>query len=240
MVGFTPQRRRSLSRLGGMTVMGAGLMLAGCSGTTYGTGTTPGLQTVQDLVGIAALSPAKREPIDYTPRPKVVLPPTVAALPPPGTADAATPADWPHDPDAAVAKIRADTAAREASGAPTPQLKLPAGPPPATGSNVMVSSHVQGDGPGTLTADEQAKVKKLFADARGGVAFDANGNPVRRYLTDPPPDYRVPDPTAPVEFTPKKKKFHWWWQKQDDSADDGLTPSTTTATATADSPKPPN
>ena len=60
------------------------LALAGCqSGMTYGTGKSPGMQTLEDLAGIAALSGEKKEPIDYTPRPKVVLPPTVAQLPPP-------------------------------------------------------------------------------------------------------------------------------------------------------------
>ena len=56
--------------------------------------------------------------------------------------------------------------------------------------------------------------KKLFAEAKG-IAVDENGQPVRRYLSDPPSEYRVPDPTAPVVITdkPKKKKFKWWWQE---------------------------
>ena len=51
----------------------------------------------------------------------------------------------------------------------------------------------------TPTAEEQAGAKKLFAEARGAVAVDENGQPVRRYLSDPPSEYRVPDPTAPVD-----------------------------------------
>ena len=55
--------------------------------------------------------------------------------------------------------------------------------------------------------------KKLFADmklAKSG-SVDANGNPVRRYLTEPPADYRVPDPEAPTEITEKKKKTGFKW-----------------------------
>ena len=208
------QGHREASRLGGMAALAATLVLAGCSGTTYGTGTSPGLQTVEDLAGIASLSSAKKDPIDYQPRPKVVLPPEMAALPAPTTADSTTTvsADWPNDPDALRAKIRADAAAREASGAPTPEFKLPPG---STPTPALANSR---DSDAPLTPEEQAKVKKLFADARGGLAVDANGNPIRRYLTDPPPDYRVPDPTAPVAFDPattKKKKFKWWWQTGD-------------------------
>jgi hypothetical protein len=195
--------------------------LAGCSGTTYGTGTTPGAQTVQDLAGIALLSGHKREPIDYGPRPKVVLPPAAAQLPAPGADQTAstTPPNWPNDPDLTAARIKADTAAREASGAPLPTLKLP--------TSALADADKGGNlsGPTTrattsapLSAEDQVKVKKLFADARGNSQLDANGKPVRRYLTDPPVDYRVPDPNAPVEFdatTTKKKKFHWFWQKDD-------------------------
>jgi hypothetical protein len=64
-----------------------------------------------------------------------------------------------------------------------------------------------------LTAEEIAAARKAFADARGAVAVDENGNPVRRYLTDPPSEYRIPDPTAPVEIPTKAKKkrtFLWW------------------------------
>ena len=40
------------------------------------------------------------------------------------------------------------------------------------------------------------------------------GDPEHSRFTDPPSDYRMPDPTAPVVIAdkPKKKKFRWWWQ----------------------------
>jgi hypothetical protein len=55
-----------------------------------------------------------------------------------------------------------------------------------------------------------AEIKKMFADARGSKAgsVDAEGKPIRKYLTEPPAAYREPDPTStvPVDEEPEKKK----------------------------------
>lgn len=175
---------------------------------TYGTGKAPGAQTFEDLVGIAALSTAQKEPIDYKPRPKVLAPPSNDLLPPPANGNTAILAtNWPVDPDAQAAKIRAEAAARDAAGKPMPFVRLSKTPgdvqPPAP----------SGDPNKPLTPDELAAARKMFADARGGVAVDENGNPVRRYLSDPPSEYRLPDPNSPVEITvkPKKKRKFLWW-----------------------------
>jgi hypothetical protein len=194
------------------------LALAACTGTTYGTGTSPGMQTLEDLGGIVALGAPNKEPINYKPRPKIVAPPPGAPLPPPGSENAATAANWPSDPDLQTKQFRAEVAAREKACAEnntpyycqTPNFKLPSKPPP-TQPIVEVDPEKEALSLGERTA----QAKKLFADARGSVAVDENGNPVRRYLSDPPPDYRVPDPTAPVEVDNKpavKKKWKWPWQ----------------------------
>jgi hypothetical protein len=81
-----------------------------------------------------------------------------------------------------------------------------------------------------LTREQDAEVRKAFAAAKGSLAFDANGAPVRKYLTEPPADYRTPDPTQPAVFTEKKKKFHWWWQKKDDDTDN-LAPAASASAA---------
>jgi hypothetical protein len=62
----------------------------------------------------------------------------------------------------------------------------------------------------SLNTEDQ---KKLFADlkrAKTG-SVDENGNPVRKYLTEPPTDYRTPDPNAPLEITEKKEKKGFKW-----------------------------
>ncbi len=92
----------------------------------------------------------------------------------------------------------------------TPNFKLPSKPPP---TQPIVQADPEKEA--LALGERTAQAKKLFADARGSVAVDENGNPVRRYLSDPPPDYRVPDPTAPVEVDNKpavKKKWKWPWQ----------------------------
>ena len=192
----------------GASVAAFAVILAGCT-NTYGTGRSPGLQTVEDIVGIAALSNEKRDPIDYTPRPNIVAPPTTAALPPPVDPNTtALASNWPVDPDVQTAQFRADAAAREAAGLPTPKFSLPQST--ATGPVRMRDPEAEA----MSTPAQKEEAKRLFADARGAVAVDENGMPVRRYLTDPPSDYRMPDPSAPIEIIdePKKKKFKWWWQ----------------------------
>jgi hypothetical protein len=65
-----------------------------------------------------------------------------------------------------------------------------------------------------MTQQERQDAKKIFAAAKASSApLDENGNPIRTSLTQPPAEYRVPDPEAPDEFTTqdgkKKKKGIW-------------------------------
>jgi hypothetical protein len=185
----------------------AALALAGCqSGMTYGTGKSPGMQTLEDVVGIAAISNERREPIDYQPRPDIVPPPTVADLPPPSTGgnSAMVAANWPVDPDVQSEQIRAEIARREAAGEPLPTFRLPPRQQPVAAA---------GDAP--MTKEQEAELRRRFADARGNVAVDEYGNPVRRYLTDPPVEYRyeatVDGEVVTAAAPPKKpRKFLWW------------------------------
>lgn len=195
-------------------VIGLALALGAC--TTYGTGTSPAVQTVEDLAGIASLS-ASKEPIDYKPRPKIVAPPSTATLPPPADGArvaTATPGNWPVDQDAKVAAFQADVAAREKTGQPLPKVKLPSARDESAGP-VPIAAERDPSAEAMPKPGGNKEAQKLFADARASVAVDENGKPIRRYLSDPPPDYRIPDPTAPVEIVDKpaaKKKFKWPWQ----------------------------
>jgi hypothetical protein len=179
---------------------------------TYGTGTSPGMQTITDVVGITALSPEKKEPIEYSARAPIVAPP-VATLPPPSSGgETAVAANWPNDPDELDKQFRADAAARAERGEPIPNYRLPPrereGPEP-----ILLEDSFEG--PATMSKEQIAETRKMFADARGNVSVDENGNPVRKYLTEPPVEYRAPDPDAPVEITekPKKRKWKWPWEK---------------------------
>ncbi len=196
---------------------GAAILLAACSGTTYGTGRDPNLQTLEDLAGIAALG-TKKETIEYANRAPVVEPPATGALPAPGSTPKIAATDWPDDPDERRARITSEIAAQEAEVGPggrarfNPNFRLPRGTTtPNQVSNVSASEAAR------VTPEEAEAARKAFAAARANGTFDADGNPVRRYLTDPPNEYRLPDPEAPVEIAPEcdeDGKFRWPWQRK--------------------------
>jgi hypothetical protein len=205
MTAWTDAFRRASPLL--LAALAAGA-LAGCNSMTYGTGTSPAMQTVQDLTGLATGGAAKKDPIDYTPRPKIVAPPEITTLPPPASGtQAVASSNWPTDPDLLKAKVKADANAREAAGQEG-DIRLPKGKlvaAPAPGENYV-------------SKEDLAKIRQAMDATRGGVSVDAMGNPVRKYLTDPPVEYRVPDPNAPVAVAADgkpKKKWRWWWQKDD-------------------------
>ncbi|MBN9435054.1 MAG: hypothetical protein J0I45_21690 [Bosea sp.] len=177
-------------------------LLAACSGTTYGTGVSPEEQTITDLVGIASLGSSKQTPIDYRPRGNIAVPPNPNVLPTPGSgptlASAEADPNWPKDPDQ---EARARKAAKDASfGKPSPNFVLPAGQTSIGNAQAMAAA--QGN-----DAQRRAEGKQAWDElhkAKTG-SVDANGNPVRKYLTEPPVAYREPDPNAPMSDPPKKK-----------------------------------
>jgi hypothetical protein len=113
-------------------------------------------------------------------------------------------ANWPVDPDLQSEQIRAEIARREAAGEPLPTFRLPPRQQPVAAAS---------DAP--MTKEQEAELRRRFADARGNVAVDEYGNPVRRYLTDPPVEYRyeatVDGEVVAAAAPPKKpRKFLWW------------------------------
>jgi hypothetical protein len=184
--------------------------LAGCGPSmTYGTGTSPAAQTLQDVMGIASLGGKKKESIDYSPRAPIVAPPTTASLPPPGSAPETTAANWPTDPDVTRSKMKEREEQEQARlGAQVGEWKYRKTP------KFSLARDKDAVFPGATWADRQdeqklsnKEIKKMFADARGkGGGYDAEGRPIRKYLTEPPATYREPDPNSPVEITEKPKK----------------------------------
>jgi hypothetical protein len=172
--------------------------LGGCAGVTYGTGTRAEMQTVEDLTGIISLAGAKRnDDIEYRPRGGIVVPPT-NALPPVGDGKRVADANWPKDDDAIQRDMKAKAKANpKQDAAADPGFRLPKGSADAKPAET-------GDKAG-FAALQKAKVE------RAAGAVDANGKPVRRFLTEPPADYRVADPNAPAIEDPKAIKKKSWW-----------------------------
>jgi hypothetical protein len=212
---------RRLLQATALTALSIGL--AGCmgSGTTYGTGKNPGMQTLEDLAGIASMGAPKKEPIEYGARAPLVPPPVGTPLPPPGSDQASVAANWPKDPDVALNKFTAECLARAAAqakgeqplGINDPKFRVPAKKSDEP-SPMLTDPNKRMDADAHSSPQQDAAAKKLFADSRGAPT-DENGQPIRQYLTDPPSVYRAPDPDAPVEIDAKpadKKKFKWPWQ----------------------------
>jgi hypothetical protein len=196
----------------GVVLAGAALAVSGCqSGMTYGTGKSPAMQTIEDVTGLATFSGPEKEAIDYKPRPEIVQPPAGSTLPPPSSGTMALAAtNWPVDPDASRQAIREDAAARQAAGLPPAVVAVP--------RQQQQTVTVRSDKP--LTKEETEALRAQFAAARGtALAVDENGNPVRRFLDDPPNEYRLPDPEHPVEVTTKQRRgWRWWWQRDEDTS----------------------
>lgn len=170
--------------------------LAGCSGTTYGTGVSPETQTLTDVMSIASLGGDDKPPIDYKPRGGIVVPPS-KSLPPPGTNVASADTNWPKDQDVARRKKREnDAVAPNSEGAPNLRLA-----PGQTSFSRREEDYSEA---------RKAEGKKAWDAVHSGKSgsVNADGSPKRKYLTEPPLAYRAADPNAPMTEPEKvKKKF---------------------------------
>lgn len=178
----------------------SGLLVSGCmSGPTYGTDKTATEQLVGDVTGILSLAPKDRKQIDYKPRPELVKPAKgeVANLPTPqdGVAVTDNPA-WPESPEQKRARLRAEATANVDKPGFRPQIEndMPIATAVAEprGTNERFrESGVTPIGAPTLT-QQRTEIKKRLAEQQQGSPAS------RRYLSEPPLDYRQPSATAPV------------------------------------------
>ena len=190
-----------------------GLAVAlGACGTTYGTGVNPGVQTVKDLTGMLSFgSGNKSAPIAYEARPPIVTPPNTNSLPAPGSG--ATVQNWPNDPDVIARQQQVANASKKSVDSSTtlvdPGFKLP------KQKVVPYEEETVDEQLLSLTGNKKEQ-RKLMATAKGGAAgqVDANGNPVRTALVEPPAEYRIPDPSAPEEFEDASKGGWQFWKKK--------------------------
>lgn len=197
---------------------GSAIALSGCMGDrmTYGTGTSPGKQTVEDIGGLVMLGGNKHPTVRYQPRPKIVAPPSNAALPAPSSNPALANANWPQDPDELARQQRLARAKEGTSLLPSDNPDVEISGLPTTGKGDLRAMKVSPEDQAILDAQNVGKANKIKAEIKAAdIGVDANGNRIRKTLVDPPIAYREPDPNAPTEFKTTKKKFRWPWQKAD-------------------------
>lgn len=193
-------------------------LLSGCSPmTTYGTGVTPGTQTMRDIAGVVSLKGinGNSQQIDYEPRAGIVTPPN-NALPPPGDNPTQNAANWPTDPEKLRRQVQQQADAARAEG----NLNATTYDP-----GIRVASR-QREEEDALTGTIGDNLRRAQAagnvgptgtpkkSGRGG-SVDESGTPVRKYLVEPPTVYREPSPDSPVEVVeqPKSKNKQSLWSR---------------------------
>jgi hypothetical protein len=178
----------------------SGLALGGCvSSPTYGTDKTANEQLIGDVTGILSLAPKKKNNIEYKPRPELVKPTKgeVANLPTPQESMAATsnPA-WPESPEQKRARLRAEATQNRDKPGFTPEIEGDMPVAVAESKPIGQSDRFKEAGltpiGGKTLAQQGAEVKQRIA-ANSQVTSGK-----RRYLSEPPTEYRQPSDTAPV------------------------------------------
>ncbi|MEQ1953308.1 hypothetical protein ABMA59_18030 [Mesorhizobium sp. CN2-181] len=171
------------------------------SSPTYGTDKTASEQLIGDVSNVLSLAPKERAAIDYKPRPELVKPVkgTAAVLPTPqdSIASAGNP-EWPESPEQKRARLRAEADENRDDPSWRPNIDpdlARATAAPVEKNPVMNTRHLEtGVEPvGTGKAGAQsAAFRKQMAENR-------QGSPdTRRYLSEPPLDYRQASTAAPT------------------------------------------
>ena len=187
-----------------------GLAAPAAAQTFKDTGSSTGLlDAATAILGFGARK--DREPIDYSPRSPLVIPPSTELPPPASGAAARADEDWPNDPDA-IARARREAERkktvleREPSEKRTSRLtpeEIQAGRRPGAGIPR------QGGPTASELATEERRNPRLSPTQLRNFhekldptpELGADGKPVRRRLVEPPSEYRVPAATA--EYDPR-------------------------------------
>ncbi|MEL6503877.1 MAG: hypothetical protein AAFQ10_05405 [Pseudomonadota bacterium] len=182
--------------------------LAGCSGTTYGTGVTQEQQLVTDVSSMLTLSRGERKKIDYSARSGLVKPSKTSTLPPPAETVSSQSAYFPQNPEELESRLR-DEADREqeilASGG---QLS-----PELLAAREAARKRNKRSGLGASRADTDGKesyqeiVARQKEYKRRKALREGEFSPkARKYLTQPPVEYRTPAQTAAIGEVGEKEK----------------------------------
>ncbi|WP_274426956.1 hypothetical protein [Chelativorans sp. YIM 93263] len=171
------------------TLMGAAAVLAasvlaGCAGPTYGTGKPAEQLLLEDLTGALSLAPKNKAQIDYEPRPGLVKPPSTNVLPPPQIELATENPQWPESPEQRLARVRAEATANQDNLHYRPNII----------HDVNRSS--EDNNPGITNPRTRAMQREEVLRRR---QMTQQGSPTtRRYLSDPPTEYRQAAESAPA------------------------------------------
>lgn len=170
-------------------IMASGLVLSGCiGGPTYGTDKTAGEQLMDDLGSAVSIAPKSGAPVKYQPRPGLVLPPsgqqTALVEPQKSLATREANPEWVESPEEARNRLREEADANKNN----PNYVSPLAKASANGRR--------------LSAKEQQEAYREARKIEMGAYSDK-----RRFLSDPPLDYRrLPEGAETDLGEPEKTK----------------------------------
>lgn len=194
------------------------MLLSGCmGGSTYGTGVTQEKQTLDDLSNMLTFK-KPRPKIDYGARPDLVIPNNKQLATPVNVGGAGVPTTnvyaanqnpdqnlWPETPEERLARIRAEAdAAGQSRQAQkkyeqnlaryhiTPQRQMKGQEAPEGQGIPNVSCDPDGKLMRKCTSDE---ISRAVRQKRQQMAYGTG--PTRKYLTEPPIEYRQASAAAP-------------------------------------------
>lgn len=184
-----------------LSALFASLAIAGCaSSPTYGTDKSSGAQLLDDVSNMASFN-KKKNTIAYNPRPELVRPASGASegaqLPQPqGNVVAENSANWPESPEQRRKRIRDTATANQNNPNFVPEVEndMPAAKysgPSDYGTFNDKAPKVVPAGRGQTEQSSEFRARKLASTA---------GSPTtRRYLSEPPLEYRAPAATAATD-----------------------------------------
>lgn len=184
----------------GMAAACAVALVSGCmAGPTYGTGKSANAQLLSDLTGVISTetmvaNQRRGSEIAYTPRAEIVRPASLEVLPEPQQDVMASnnPA-WPESPEQRRARIRAEATANRDDVNFRPAVEGPV----SSGSVRGPSTPLTGPEAALNQGIPQMNLRGTEASARPRQQKQGDPNH-RRYLSEPPVDYRVPSSNAPT------------------------------------------
>lgn len=189
ILGTSRRGRTALFSCASLAV--SGLLLSGClNSPTYGTGKRADEQLLEDVTGILSIAPKEKEQIDYKPRPELVKPASKDVLPPPQdpVATASNPS-WPESPEQRRKRLRDEATAHQDD----PSYDSPIAMNRESRPGITSAARDRGN------FEVQPSSNRQREEFNRRLTENKQGSPTaRRYLSEPPLEYRQPAPTAPA------------------------------------------
>ncbi len=203
MTFYTLLDRRALAST---SVLASIVLASGCmSSPTYGTDKTAGVQLLEDVSNIAKPIPERKAPINYAPRPELVRSEGSRNAPLPAPQESVASVDnpdWVESPEERRVRVREEVDARNRGGG---QSRTVENGPVASDEveQIQVAAAANqgrvGESPRFREGTEQAPNTSRREEIKRRLQEQNQGSPnSRKYLSEPPLDYRQPAASAPV------------------------------------------